>query len=117
MTKSVGQRLYDAGGRLSELGANIAGHPAAILGMALFCLVWFVAAGPSGENTLTLILSVLAITLTQMVLNQQRKSERALHLKIDELLYAQRDARDEIAEIEGLTEVEIEKLRRVAGGS
>jgi len=110
--KPLRQRLYEAGGRISELGANFAGHPAAILGMALFCLAWFLVAGEKGENALTLVLSVLAITLTQMVLNQQRKSERALHLKIDELLYAQSEARDEVAEIEGLTELEIESLRR-----
>ena len=109
---TLAKRLYEFGGRMSEIGANVAGHPAAIAGMAGFCLIWFIVAGPGGENTLTLILSVLAITLTQMVLNQQRKSERALHLKIDELLYAQSEARDEIAEIEGLSESEIEQLRR-----
>ena len=68
--------------------------------------------GEKGENSLTLILSVLAITLTQMVLNQQRKSEIALHLKIDELVFAHDNARDEIAKIEDLTEAEIENMRR-----
>ncbi|WP_010188720.1 low affinity iron permease family protein [Sphingomonas sp. PAMC 26605] len=61
---------------------------------------------------MTLVLSVLAITLTQMVLNQQRLSERALHMKIDELVFAMKGARDEIAGIEGKTEEELEALRR-----
>lgn len=100
---------------MSDFGANLAGHPVAILSIALFCLLWFVLKGPSGENSLTLILSVLAITLTQMVLNQQRRNERALHIKIDELILAMSGARDEVAGIEGLTEAELELLRRPTG--
>ena len=106
------QRLYDAGGRIAGYGANIAGHPLAIIAIAMFCLAWYMGLGEKGENSLTLILSVLAITLTQMVLNQQRKSEIALHMKMDELVFAHDNARNEIAKIEELTEAEIEKKRR-----
>lgn len=108
----LGKRLYAIGCRISEVGANGSGHPAAIVLVALFCAVWFVATGPAGENTLTLILSVAAITLTQMVLNQQRRSERALHMKIDELVIAMKGARNEIAGIENKSEDELEALRR-----
>ncbi|WP_161989051.1 low affinity iron permease family protein [Sphingomonas glacialis] len=76
------------------------------------CAAWFIVGGTAAENTLTLVLSVLAITLTQMVLNQQRLNERALHMKIDELVFAMKGARDEIAGIEGKTEEELEALRR-----
>jgi low affinity Fe/Cu permease len=106
------KRLYDFGCRLSGWGSNLAGHPMAILTVAVACAAWFIIGGPSAENTLTLILSVLAITLTQMVLNQQRLSERALHMKIDELLFAMNGARNEIAGIESKTEDELEALRR-----
>ena len=105
-------KLYLFGCKVSDRGANMSGHPAAIALVAIFCAVWFVEGGPKGVNTLTLILSVLAITLTQMVLNQQRRSEAALHMKIDELILAKRGARDELAGIELKTEDEIEKLRR-----
>lgn len=108
------KRLYEFGCTISDFGANLAGHPAAIVFVAVFCLIWFVLGGVEGENSLTLILSVLAITLTQMVLNQQRRSERALHIKIDELILSMSGARDEVAGIEGLTEEELEKLRRPA---
>lgn len=104
-------KLYLFGCKVSDRGANFAGHPAAIALVAIFCAVWFVRGGPSGINTLTLILSVLAITLTQMVLNQQRRSEAALHMKIDELILTKRGARDELAGIERKTEDELEKLR------
>lgn len=106
------KRLYELGCAISDFGANLAGHPAAIFSVAAFCLAWFLLGGPNGENSLTLILSVLAITLTQMVLNQQRRSERALHIKIDELILSVVGARDEVAGIEALTEDELEQLRR-----
>ncbi|WP_426265440.1 low affinity iron permease family protein [Sphingomonas sp. PWP1-2] len=104
--------LYNFGCKVSGWGANLAGHPFSIFAVAVVCAVWFLIGGTAAENTLTLALSVLAITLTQMVLNQQRLSERALHLKIDELVFAMKGARDEIAGIECKTEEELEALRR-----
>lgn len=109
---TVSKTLYNFGCKVSAWGANLAGHPFAILTVAAVCAGWFVIGGTAAENTLTLALSVLAITLTQMVLNQQRLSERALHMKIDELVFAMKGARDEIAGIEGKTEEELEALRR-----
>ena len=111
--------LYNFGCTVSAWCANLAGHPFSILTVAVLCAAWFIIGGTAAENTLTLALSVLAITLTQMVLNQQRLSERALHMKIDELVFAMKGARDEIAGIEGKTEEELEALRRsgdIAGG-
>lgn len=108
-------RIYAFGGRVCQIGADLAGHPLAILGMVGFCASWLLVTGEKGENTLTLVLSVLAITLAQMVLNQQRRSERVLHLKLDELLYTHGEARDEIAEIEKMSEAQIEQLRRPPG--
>lgn len=106
------KRLYNFGCKVSAWGSTLAGHPMAILTVAVVCAAWFIIGGTAAENTLTLILSVLAITLTQMVLNQQRISERALHMKIDELLFAMKGARDEIAGIERKSEDELEALRR-----
>ena len=55
---------------------------------------------------------ILAITLTQMVLNQQRRNELALHLKIDELITALDGARDELAGIETADEDTLLAARR-----
>jgi low affinity Fe/Cu permease len=112
-------RLAAFGCRLSEAVAELAAHPYAQLGLLLFCLAWF-AAG-FGQNGLTAALSILAITLTQMVLNKQEAREAeahrrdvALHAKLDELIIAARDARDELAGIEELEEEDIEALRQGA---
>lgn len=101
---------------VSEKAADVAAHPFAQVGLVLVCVAWFVFAWR--VDWLTAILSILAITLTQMVLNRQHEREKeahrrdvALHAKLDELLIASKRARDELAGIEELEEEEIEELR------
>jgi low affinity Fe/Cu permease len=109
---SFRQRSYELGCRISDLGANIAGHPVALIGVIVFCFAWFLLPlGGAATAVLTLVLSVMAITLTQMVLNQQKRHEVALHLKIDELIHGVRGARDEMMGIEHKSEEELEALR------
>ena len=105
-------RLYLLGCKVCDFIANLAGHPASIVVLIVLCLVWLVMTGSAGQNSLTLILSILAITLTQMVLNQQRRSELALHLKIDELITALDGARNELAGIESADEDTLRAARR-----
>jgi low affinity Fe/Cu permease len=104
---------------ISASVAKIAGHPFTQIGFVLLCIAWFAVRLP--VDILTAALSILAITLTQMVLNSQGEREKeahrrdvALHAKLDELLHASRRARDELAGIEELEEAEIEKLKQVS---
>jgi low affinity Fe/Cu permease len=101
---------------ISEKVAGISAHPFAQVGIVLLCLLWFLV--PWRVDILTAALSILAITLSQMVLNRQQEREKeahrrdvALHAKLDELLIASRRARDELAGIEELEEEQIEELR------
>jgi low affinity Fe/Cu permease len=107
------------GCHISGAVADFAADPLAQLGFFLLCLFWFWL--DLNVNILTAALSILAITLTQMVLNSQQERERdahrrdvALHAKLDELLLASRRARNELAGIEELEEEEIEKLKSAA---
>jgi low affinity Fe/Cu permease len=110
--QTIRHRLYLFGCSISDSVANIAAHPMAQIGVVLFCLAWFLLPlGRDATAVLTLVLSVLAITLTQMVLNQQKRHEAALHLKIDELIHAMKGARDEVMGIETKSEAELEALR------
>jgi low affinity Fe/Cu permease len=109
-------RLEALGCWLSEKVADVAAHPYAQIGLIVGCLLWGFLAW--GIDVLTAALSILAITLTQMVLNRQREREKeahrrdvALHAKLDELLIASKRARDELAGIEELEEDEIEQLK------
>lgn len=109
-------RLEAFGCWLSEKIADVSAHPFAQVGVILLCVVWFLM--PWRVDILTATLSILAITLSQMVLNRQQEREReahrrdvALHAKLDELLHASRRARDELAGIEELEEEEIARLK------
>ncbi|MDP5277983.1 low affinity iron permease family protein [Sphingomonas sp. DG1-23] len=109
---TIRQTLYVIGCRFSDAGANVAGHPMAQIALVVFCFAWFLLPlGQDATAVLTLVLSVLAITLTQMVLNQQKRHEVALHLKIDELIHAMKGARDEVMGVESKSEAELEALR------
>ena len=109
-------RLEALGCWLSEKVADVAAHPYAQVGLILVCGIWPLLAWR--VDVLTAALSILAITLTQMVLNRQHEREKeahrrdlALHAKLDELLIASKRARDELAGIEELEEEEIERLK------
>lgn len=111
--------IHRLGCWLSARVADLAAHPYAQLGFVILCIAWFVIGW--GVNTLTAALSVLAITLTQMVLNQQgaREAEAhrrdvALHAKLDELILATKEARDEIA---GVEELEVEDIAALREGA
>ena len=104
------------GNRLSEWVSNVAAHPFVQIGFVLFCVAWFALGLPT--DLLTAALSILAITLTQMVLNRQNDREVeahrrdvAMHAKLDELLIAKRGARNEMAGIEDLPEEKIVELK------
>jgi low affinity Fe/Cu permease len=107
------------GDRVSASTSNLFAHPYTQVIVVLFCIGWFVIG--LRADLLTAALSILAITLTQMVLNRQndreaedRRRDVAMHAKLDELLIAMKGARDEMAGIEELEEEEIESLKEQA---
>ena len=112
--------LERVGCEVSAWVADIIGHPFAQIGIILFCALWWTIGLPT--DILTAALSILAITLTQMVLNRQDEREAeahrrdvAMHAKLDELVIASRRARNEVAGIEEeLEEEEIEELKHHA---
>ena len=100
--------------RVSTAVADAAAHPGAQMLVLLACILWMLFGG--SETALASTMSIGGFVLTQMVLNQQRRREIALHLKIDELVFSKTGARDEVAGIEHKTEEEIEKLREARDG-
>lgn len=111
-------------GSISALGhsistrvADAAAHPASQLALIAFCTLWWTSGLPT--DVLTATLSILAITLTQMVLNRQklreeddRRRDVAMHAKLDELLRAETYASKELAGIEELESEEIAELKQ-----
>ena len=116
----MSQSISDSGHAVSTWVANAAAEPLCQAGVIAFCVLWWASGLPT--DVLTATLSILAITLTQMVLNRQRLREDddrrrdiAMHAKLDELLRAETYARKELAGIEELEAEEIAALKlRVA---
>lgn len=109
-------RLQRIGCAVSAYMSDLFADPLMQIGVILFCAIWFAIGLPT--DLLTAALSILAITLTQMVLNRQNQREQdahrrdvALHAKLDELIIAKQGARDAMAGIEELDEEEIIELR------
>ena len=109
--------LYRLGCKVSAWVSDAAAHPFAQLAVIVVCVGWFALGFTS--DLLTAALSIIAITLTQMVLNRQNEREAdahrrdvAMHAKLDELLVASKRARSEVAGIEDESEDKIEELKR-----
>lgn len=96
-------------GHVSTRVADFAAHSLVQLAVLAGCALWLILG--FSEAALASALTIGGFILTQMVLNQQRRRENALHLKIDELLLSMKGARNEIAGSEYAAEEEIERLR------
>jgi len=112
-------KLYELGGKLSSWASDFSAHPYVQFAFIIVCIAWFASGLP--VDILTAALSILAISLTQMVLNRQNVREAeahrrdvAMHAKLDELVIASRRARDEMAGIEELDEEDIVELKEHA---
>jgi low affinity Fe/Cu permease len=95
--------------RISTTVATFAAHPLVQVGVLLACAIWLIVGG--SEAALASAMTIGGFILTQMVLNEQRRRENALHLKIDELIVAMKDARNEVVGAEHAADDEIERLR------
>ena len=109
-------RAVQIGDHISDWTSKLFAHPSMQVGVIVFCLLWF--AFGLHADLLTAALSILAITLTQMVLNGQydreveaHRRDLAMHAKIDELIISMKGARNEMAGIEELDEDDIRDLK------
>ncbi len=93
----------------------VLGSPRAFFAALAIVVVWLVS-GPIFHfsdtwqlviNTGTTIVTFLMVFLIQ---NTQNRDAKALHLKLDELIRATRSARNELIELESLSDPELAKL-------
>jgi low affinity Fe/Cu permease len=93
----------------------ILGSAWAFAGAVLVILVWLLT-GPTFHfsdtwqliiNTATTIITFLMVFLIQ---NTQNRDAKAVHLKLDELIRAIKDARNQLVDLEDLSDEELKKL-------
>lgn len=107
-----GMDMLNLFGRFSRLVSIWLAHPTAFV-LALLSVIIWAATGPLYGysenwqliiNTGTTILTFLMVFLIQ---NTQNRDAKAMQLKLDELLRAMHGARNEMIDLENLTEEEI----------
>ena len=102
--------------KFSNKAANALGSPWLFV-LSLVLIVLWLCSGPLAHfsdtwqlviNTSTTIFTFLAVFLIQ---NTQNRDARAVHLKLDELIHAIHGARNELVDLEDLSDAELEKLQ------
>jgi low affinity Fe/Cu permease len=95
----------------------ILGSPWAFTGAILIIVVWALT-GPTFHysdtwqliiNTGTTIVTFLMVFLIQ---NTQNRDAKAMHLKLDEVIRALKKARNELVDLEDLSDEELDKLEQ-----
>src|SRR6476659_7009236 len=113
--KSGGLNLWFS--RFASGTAQVVGHPYMFL-LAVIVLVIWAASGPFFHfsdtwqltiNTGTTIVTFLVVFLIQ---NTQNRDAKALHLKLDELIRSHLPARNDMIDIEKLSDEELDELER-----
>jgi len=97
--------------------AKMAGNPITFVMALVILVIWILIGLFIGfSNTWLLILNTIAtINAALMVFviqNTQIRENKALHLKIDELIRVTKEAESELIAIEEMEEAEIEKIRK-----
>ena len=103
--------------KLARTSAEGLGSPWLFVVNVLLILVWL-AAGPFANfsdtwqlivNTATTVFTYLAVFLIQ---NTQNRDAKAVHLKLDELISSVAGARNRLANLESLSDEELEALQK-----
>ncbi len=113
--ESVARRLHNHFSHFAQQTSHAAGQPIAFLLAALVVLAWAVSGPIFGYsdtwqlfiNTGTTIATFLMVFLIQ---NTQNRDTLAFHLKLSELVFAVKGAKDHYAALETLEDKELEEL-------
>jgi low affinity Fe/Cu permease len=107
--------VSDAFRIFAHRSAVLLGSAWAFGGAVLVIIVWLLT-GPTFHfsdtwqliiNTATTIITFMMVFLIQ---NTQNRDAKAMHLKLDELIRAIKDARDELVDLEDLSDEDLKKL-------
>ena len=102
--------------KFSNKAASTLGSPWLFVLSFLIIIIWLIS-GPFAHfsdtwqlliNTATTVFTFLAVFLIQ---NTQNRDAKAMHLKLDELIHAIQGARNQLVDLEDLSDAELEKLQ------
>jgi low affinity Fe/Cu permease len=93
---------------LTRLG-TLAAHPAAFIIVSVYAVLWY-ALEPRGLDWHG-VATLATWFMTLLIQRAEHRDTQAMHAKLDELLHAQKGARDAVARIDEREPEEIERLR------
>ena len=103
--------------RMANAASRFAGSPVSFVLALLVVLAWL-ASGPLFKfsdtwqlviNTGTTIVTFLMVFLIQ---NTQNRDAKAMHLKLDEMIRALKGARNQLVDLENLSDADLKKLEK-----
>ena len=94
--------------KLSEWGDKISAHP---VFLAAFNVILVVAWLLAGTDVANICISIVTAEMVLLAAGANRRSFLALHAKLDEIIHALPDARDELVHLEDKCEAEIIRER------
>ena len=115
MDKSKKGNLFS---RFATASARAAGHPLALISAVGIIVIWALS-GPAFHfsdtwqlviNTGTTIITFLMVFLIQ---NSQNRDAMAMHLKLDELIRAAKEARNNLIDSEHMTQEDLDHLGKI----
>src|SRR3954462_6026999 len=107
--------VRDAFRCFAQRSSSVLGSAWSFCGAVLIIVVWLVT-GPTFHfsdtwqliiNTATTVVTFLMVFLIQ---NTQNRDAKAMHLKLDELIRAVKNARNELVDLENLSDEELKRL-------
>ena len=109
--------VRDAFRSFAQRSSSVLGSAWSFCGAVLIIVVWLVT-GPTFHfsdtwqliiNTATTVVTFLMVFLIQ---NTQNRDAKAMHLKLDELIRAMKGARNQLVDLENLSDDELKKLEK-----
>ena len=109
--------VRDAFRCFAQRSSSVLGSAWSFCGAVLIIVVWLVT-GPTFHfsdtwqliiNTATTVVTFLMVFLIQ---NTQNRDAKAMHLKLDELIRAVKGARNQLVDLENLSDDELKKLEK-----
>lgn len=102
--------------KIAQKTASLIGSPFAFIGALAIIIVWAVTGPLFGfSDTWQLVINtgttIVTFLVVFMIQNTQNRDAQAIHLKLDELLRAVKDARTSLVDLEELSEEDLMALR------
>jgi low affinity Fe/Cu permease len=113
--QEVVSHTHDRFRRFAGWSAHAVGTPVAFLVAVLVIAAWVVS-GPifAWSNTWQLVINtgttIVTFLMVFLIQNTQNRDAKAAHLKLDEIIFALKRARNSLVDVEELSDEELERL-------